>query len=428
MEIILFQIKLLKKLTLFFLLISIIACEEKSSEIFEKIPTGQNQTTTTPPVIDNPNYEDIAFNAGTAFNSGTVYKILRDDTENGSIYVGGTFTSFQNTLENRIIKVLSSGAKDQTFSSGTGFNGDVLDICKVKDKSEDIIVTGKFTQYNGVPSNYIIRLNSDGSIDQSLNIGTGFNGQVSKALCLDSGEIIVVGSFTEYNTISANKIIALNSDGSVSNKYSFGQGFNSSAVFYALTKDSNNNLYIGGQFNSYNSETVNNYIKIKNNGVVDLDFTNAIGFNNLVLAITIVDNGIVFGGLFTKFNGSTFNQIIKLDLNGEVDTDFDIGTGFNTGGVFTILPSTLDQNILIVAGLFDRYDGQATPRVALLRATTGAIISEFQPTTGANNTVWTVENSGEKSGSIYLGGNFTKFNNNQVNRLTSIMLNGLIEN
>ena len=39
-----------------------------------------------------------------------------------------------------------------------------------------IIVGGEFTLYNGTSINRIVRLNSDGSIDNTFNIGTGFAG------------------------------------------------------------------------------------------------------------------------------------------------------------------------------------------------------------------------------------------------------------
>jgi hypothetical protein len=38
------------------------------------------------------------------------------------------------------------------------------------------LVGGLFTSYNGTTSNRIIRLNSDGSVDSSFNIGTGVSG------------------------------------------------------------------------------------------------------------------------------------------------------------------------------------------------------------------------------------------------------------
>ncbi len=69
--------------------------------------------------------------------------------------------------------------------------------------------------YNGTTSNKIIRLNSDGSIDTSFNIGTGFNGYVRTIILQPDGKILVSGAFNSYNGTTSNRIICLNSDGSI---------------------------------------------------------------------------------------------------------------------------------------------------------------------------------------------------------------------
>jgi hypothetical protein len=60
----------------------------------------------------------------------------------------------------------------------------------------------------------IVRLNNDGSIDNTFNTGTGFNGTTFSGL-IDDGKILVVGGFFEYNGQTNRQIAKLNSDGSM---------------------------------------------------------------------------------------------------------------------------------------------------------------------------------------------------------------------
>jgi hypothetical protein len=41
------------------------------------------------------------------------------------------------------------------------------------------LVGGDFTSYNGTSVNRVIRLNTDGSVDNTFSIGTGFNNYIS---------------------------------------------------------------------------------------------------------------------------------------------------------------------------------------------------------------------------------------------------------
>ena len=65
--------------------------------------------------------------------------------------------------------------------------------------------------------NYIIRLNADGSVDTGFFVGTGFDSVVyTLAPATDgSGDVYVGGDFTSYQTTTASHIIALNPDGSI---------------------------------------------------------------------------------------------------------------------------------------------------------------------------------------------------------------------
>mgnify|MGYP000066635039 FL=1 len=176
---------------------------------------------------------------------GYVYTIaLQPD---GKILMGGTFVTYGNSsaspyLRRRLVRLNSDLTLDETFYTGNtgtnltnygpyypygfdgyGFNGTVEKVIVQYDGK--ILVGGSFTIYQGVTSNSIIRLNSDGSIDNTFNVGTGFTNVLSLKLQAD-GKVIVVGQFNSYNGNSCNGIARLNSDGSFDNTFTIGTGFN----------------------------------------------------------------------------------------------------------------------------------------------------------------------------------------------------------
>lgn len=153
---------------------------------------------------------DINFISGSSFNNSSL--ILSNDTSS-DLYVLGNFTSYKGTIANRIIKIDSStGDIDLGFTYGGGFNAATVTMHRNDDGS--IYIGGAFTTYDSNPFNRIIKLLSDGSIDFTFDSGSGFNGTVYSIIEKD-GVLIVGGDFTIYNGIACKNIIKLLSDGSV---------------------------------------------------------------------------------------------------------------------------------------------------------------------------------------------------------------------
>jgi uncharacterized delta-60 repeat protein len=116
---------------------------------------------------------------------------------------------------------------------GYGPNGIIRKaVIQADDK---ILVVGDFTTISGVPRNGIARLNVDGSIDLTFNPDDGANGIVRSIDVLTDGRIIVGGDFTEFNHNSYNRVIArLNGDGSVDTSFNIGKGANDAVYAVAV--------------------------------------------------------------------------------------------------------------------------------------------------------------------------------------------------
>jgi len=252
---------------------------------------------------------DTSFTIGTGFGGSVSAIVLQPD---GKILVGGDLTSYNGTTQNRIARLNSDGTLDTSFTIGTGFNNGVFAIVLQPDGK--ILVGGNFTSYNGTAQNRIARLNSDGTLDTSFNTGTGFGGSVSAIVLQPDGKILVGGNFTSYNGTTQNRITRLNSDGTLDTSFNIGTGFNSGVVSIALQPDGK--ILMGGWFTSYNGTTQNYIARLDSDGTLNTSFNIGTGFSNAVYEIALQPDGkILVGGWFTSYNGQTANRIVRLYNN-----------------------------------------------------------------------------------------------------------------
>jgi uncharacterized delta-60 repeat protein len=267
--------------------------------------------------------KDETFNIGGGFSSNVISTSLQSD---GKIIVGGNFGTFSGISQNRLVRLNSNGSKDDTFNIGSGFNGIVWSTFIQSDGK--ILVGGAFTTYTGSTNNYLIRLNSDGSKDTSFNIGSGFNDDVRSIQIQSDGKIIVGGLFTTFTGSSQNRAIRLNSNGSKDSTFNIGNGFNSAIETISIQSDGK--IIVGGSFTTFTGSSQNGLIRLNSDGSKDTTFDIGSGFNSNVISTEIQSDGkILVGGDFTTFSGSSQNRLIRLNSDGSKDTSFNIGSGFN---------------------------------------------------------------------------------------------------
>jgi uncharacterized delta-60 repeat protein len=300
---------------------------------------------------------DTSFIYGTGLNSVVYQNILQPD---GKILVGGAFTLYNGVSANKIVRINSDGSRDTSFVIGTGFSGGggggaVYDVYLYPDGK--ILATGSFTSYQGTSANGIIKLNSNGSIDGTFIYGTGFNSSQVRNISVDTnGKILLVGTFTSYQGVSANRIIRLNSDGSIDTSFVYGIGFNN--VLSRVRTKVDGKILVTGSFTSYQGVNANFIIGLNSDGSVDTSFNYGSGFSGSFTSPFVImnDGKIIVGGTFTSYNGTSARNIIRLNANGSVDNSFQTGSGFDTGlnDVRDLILGT--DNSIMVTGSFTSYN------------------------------------------------------------------------
>jgi uncharacterized delta-60 repeat protein len=318
----------------------------------------------------------------------------------GKILVGGYFTTYNGTNSNYIIRLNSNGS--------SGFIGgfdDIVTSIAIQSNGK-ILVGGKFSTYNGTNSNYIIRLNSDGSVDNTfLSIDNGFDSTVN-SIAIQDGKILVGGGFNSYNGTNSNCIIRLNSDGSVDNTFlSIDDGFDSQVNTIAIQSDGK--ILVGGGFTSYNGTNSNYIIRLNSDGSVDNTFLSIDnGFDDYVNYITIQSNGkILVGGNFTTYNGTGSNRIIRLNSDGIVDNTFlSIDDGFDD---YVNSIAIQSNGKILVGGNFTTYNGTGSNRI--IRLNSDGIVQYGFDDTFLDNQVSTI--AIQSDGNVLVGGSFNSIDN-----------------
>ncbi|OHD12846.1 MAG: hypothetical protein A2Y41_01970 [Spirochaetes bacterium GWB1_36_13] len=324
----------------------------------------------------------------------------------GKVIIGGSFLNYRGTAINRIARINTDGTLDTSFTVGTGFDNAVYELLIQSDGK--ILVGGYFTTYNGTTVNYLTRLNADGTRDTSFNSGTAANNTVTALYQLSSGKILIGGAFTTYNGTSKPGIARLYSDGTLDTAFNNGGsgtgGTNIDVNDIEVLTDGS--ILIGGTFTSYNGTSVNRIAKLSSEGAPDSAFTTGIGtgFNDIVYDISLLSNGnIVVVGDFTSYKGTASQRIAFINASTGA-----LETAFTSGADNTIVSAAVQSDgKIVIGGVFTNYKGTARNRIARIN-TDGTLDTSFDPGTGADANVLCVRIGAD--GKITAGGLFTYFN------------------
>jgi uncharacterized delta-60 repeat protein len=343
----------------------------------------------------------------------------------GKVVIGGSFFSYNGSVSNYIARLNVDGSKDLGFNAGgTGFDKRVNALAIQPDGK--IIVAGVFTSYNSTPVHALIRLNTDGSKDASFNYIGSNDGNEYTSLCLQPDGKILVGAM--------NKMFRVNSDGSPDNTYNtvvsaiYGVFF---PYVYSISLQPDGKILVGGYFSRLGgARYLQNIARLNADGSKDESFApfdpnddNVFGgANGTVKTITSQPDGkILFGGLFTSFfsgtTNSTQNYISRVSATGVVDASFNAG---GTGPDAAVNAIVVQPNgKILIAGNFTSYNSIAVNGLARLNAD-GTLDTDFNPGgTGSNDVINNInfETSGRK---FYISGNFTSYNGTGKNRIVRI--------
>jgi hypothetical protein len=127
----------------------------------------------------------------------------------------------------------------------------------------NVIIGGDFPTVGGVSRQGIARLGADGSLDASLDPGTGPNSTVFAVGVQASGSVIIGGDFTTINGTNRFRYARLLSNGALDSTFNSTAGANSTVYTLAIQPDQD--VIIGGAFTMVDGLPRGGVARIKGN-------------------------------------------------------------------------------------------------------------------------------------------------------------------
>ncbi|PAW84683.1 MAG: hypothetical protein B9S33_11185, partial [Pedosphaera sp. Tous-C6FEB] len=253
---------------------------------------------------------DLAFDPGTGAN-GLVRSVVA--LTNGQVIIGGDFIDYNGTNVvngtnvSRLARVNADGSFDTNFLAAV--NGPVHTMALQGDGT--LLIGGAFTSVNGTLITNVARLLTNGVLDPSFTV-VGLDSTVEALTLQGDGKIVIGGSFTNVETASRNFLARLLTNGVLDTNFVIGR-FGPSGVIHSVAMDSNGKVIIGGDFTSYNGTTRSNFARIKGNGQIDPFFRPGLGADAAVhVVLAQADTAVVIGGDFTVVNGIARNRVARI--------------------------------------------------------------------------------------------------------------------
>ncbi len=325
----------------------------------------------------------------------------------GKIVLGGGFQNVAGIESKRIVRLNADGSFDNTFVASLNN----VPYCLAAQEDGKIIIAGDFTEVSGQACKAIARVTADGTLDTAFKLGEDTHGTLRSVVIQPNGKIIVAGNFTKFHGVKRDRIARLNSDGTLDEK--FESGANGVVWPVALTPD--DKVIIGGDFTGVEGTRRNRIARLNSNGRLDKDFDPGTGANNWVYAIAIQKDGrIVIGGDFTEFNGRPRNRVARLNEDGSLDPTFNPGAGPDSG--IRALTVQKDEKILL-GGVFKYFNDTPRNRIARLNVN-GSLDMSFDPGAGFNDIVRSLDV--QPDGKILAAGHFTNYNGMASSRIARL--------
>lgn len=240
----------------------------------------------------------------------------------------------------QIVRFNPNGSIDPSFPGGSGLSLTGLSTFGVyraaRQDDGKFLATGDFVSYNGSPANHIVRINPDGTIDGTFDgAGTGPSNFIVTPYPLSSGQTILFGSFgtgfTYNGTTASTNLIRLNDNGSLDGSFNVGgAGFPSNGAPAAVLEyrgsaaGLDGDIFVAGGFSTYNGGAVPGIVRIDPSGARDTSFNPVGPAGGSISGMTALpDHRIIVYGSFSSFNGTAANKIAIIDpVTGALDGGF----------------------------------------------------------------------------------------------------------
>ncbi len=265
---------------------------------------------------------DATFNAG----SGSTDEIEGITVlPTGKILINGYFFSYNGNPANGLARLNTDGSFDPTFAAALRTNEEAAQIAVQAD--------GRILVAGGSYDN-LLRLMPDGSLDNTFAYTPTapypnyiYSGFASPFALQSDGKILVLSAPINASTLPS--LARLNPNGTVDATFQMGTGPNGNSRTVRVL--ANNNILVGGSFTSFNGVTDRQLLQLTSTGAVDPAFQPIFQNNGIAAAVVRQPDGkLVIGGSFYEVGGQVSRSMARLNVNGTLDATFSSSVGIST--------------------------------------------------------------------------------------------------
>ncbi|MFN0274870.1 MAG: T9SS type A sorting domain-containing protein, partial [Chitinophagales bacterium] len=281
----------------------------------------------------------------------------------GKILVGGKFSNVNGTSKNDLVRLNSDGTIDATFSSGSGVTGGDNSITAIKILSDGkLLAAGSFSNYNGTLRNDIVRLFDNGSLDTSFDPGAGCDNKIFVLAEDSAGNYLVGGAFSQYQYTDVGVMFRVLPDGLLDTTFVHTMENDEINDIIILSDEK---IMVGGAM-KYEGTTNRHLLRLFNTGCIDPSFVPGFDIEDVVEDIFLNEDGRMYvSGNFNSYAGNTCYNLALINSDASFNSTFNT-TKFCDASA-THIEKTTDGK-LIISGDFQSINGASRNYIARLYA------------------------------------------------------------
>lgn len=336
----------------------------------------------------------------------------------GRVAIGGWFATVNGQAIAHFAVLLPSGALDATIAVGSGPNNSVGTLLSMPDGS--IMLGGRFTSFNGEVRNGVAQLANDGTL-LDLSIGDWEAVEVRTIVPDGQGGLFYGGSFTPVGSTIPRRLLRTEADGTMDDSWPVSEGILGSVnVINVVAADT---VMIGGNFYQVDGRSMSGIARLDGEGRLDTTFADVLDDPESPLVNVVhptANGGYRIGGRFRRAGGRFRTGCVEVDNTGQVVEEFCPGRG--VGGLTRTIRQLADGRIAI-GGDFHSYNDQPRPYFAVLLPD-GTLDTSFPADIGLNNPVTEILQL--PGGNVLLLGDFTLCHGIEVPGVVAIHSSGAL--
>lgn len=270
------------------------------------------------------------------------------------------------------------------FEVGLGFDANV-NVVYLDQSSNSLFVGGRFSFWNGTPTQALVKMNTNGTIDPTFVNGLVLPNATNITSIIGSenpNEIYIAGDFTNYPiSLISQRIVRINKNtGALVTGWS---GTNAQNTVSNMVLDGNK-VVIVGAFINYKGTTRNRIARVNSNNTLDTTIFTGTSFNSAPLGIIKNNNGnyVCIGGA-TTYDGGNIGRIVELNstTGNNVGT---FGTGFGSTTVNDVVQDPVTGYYYVVGNTNSSYQGGPTSWIHVIDST-GTLVTSTPPFVSTTN-------------------------------------------